>query len=86
MNEEYQYVNPAIMPSMPSISSYDTVRQSKELWAEIDALHALFTRMGIAGYNQLTGEKMLLAQRIELMMERPVKWNTTKTITREENP
>jgi len=90
MDEEYQFAaigmpNADHLPTanliaMPT-SAYLSTEQTA--WREIEALHALFSRMGIPGHK-VNGEPLLLAQRIEIMLERPVKWNTTKTITRKE--
>lgn len=88
MNEEYQFAAIAMPnsdnPHVITVPHSTYISTEQTAWREIEALHSLFTRMGIPGYNNVTGEKLLLAQRIELMMEQPVKWNTTKTITREE--
>jgi hypothetical protein len=70
------YFDGRISSIEPMFSQTNT--ELNKLRLELDALHAFFDRMGIEKWDHQRGGELLLAQRLEKMLEAPTLWEPVK--------
>lgn len=75
---------------MPSISrnvlqgvngpsaNYDLSNDIQEVVRELEALHSLLTRWNVPTHHPTIGHKLLISQRLEIMLEAQPRWTDIK--------